>query len=261
MRRYLWILTMVLTAEGAAAQAISMEPRGALFADRGPMFAGAGGAVVPVVRDRQAQVIQVSTGGAGGANGAEASLFAGRAVASFFAPWPSRGVPVIDRIGPRLGGPVAQLRDLIATAEAGRAGYDAVQHGARIRPPLPPTRMTLSEIYAWIDATPGQPHAIGRYQIIPATLRGLVRKAHYGPNTRFTPEVQDRLADILLEEAGLTAFREGVMTRTAFMNNIAKIWAGLPNSSGRSHYHGYAGNRATMTWAHFEGQMARIFPG
>ena len=60
---------------------------------------------------------------------------------------------------------------------------------------------------------------------------------------------------------GLTAFREGVMTRTAFMNNIAKIWAGLPNSSGRSHYHGYAGNRATMTWAHFEGQMARIFPG
>ncbi|EBA10511.1 hypothetical protein [Sagittula stellata] len=261
MRRYLWILVMVLTADGAAAQAISMDARGALFADRGPMFGGAAGAVVPVVRDRQAQVIQVSTGGEGGTNGAAASLFAGRAAASFFAPWPSRGAPVVDRIGPRSGGPVAQLRDLIATAEAGRAGYDAVQHGARIKPPLPPTRMTLSEIYAWIDATPGQPHAIGRYQIIPSTLQGLVRKAKYGPNTRFTPAVQDSLADILLEEAGLTAFREGVMTRTAFMNNIAKIWAGLPNSSGRSHYHGYAGNKATMTWAHFESQMARIFPG
>ncbi|WP_425342891.1 hypothetical protein [Sagittula salina] len=159
------------------------------------------------------------------------------------------------------GGPVARLRDLIAAAEAGRAQYDAVQYGARTQPPKPPTQLTIADIYQWIDATPGQPHAIGRYQFIPDTLRGLVRKAGLDVGERFSPTVQDRLADMLLEEAGLTAMREGVMTRRGFMNNLAKIWAGLPNSSGRSHYHGYAGNRATMTWAHFDAQMARIFPG
>ena len=70
-----------------------------------------------------------------------------------------------------------------------------------------------------------------------------------------------RLADVLLVEAGYHAARSGDMSRTDFMNNLAKIWAGLPNSSGRSHYHGYAGNRASMTWARFDAEMARIFPG
>ena len=44
------------------------------------------------------------------------------------------------------------------------------------------------------------------------------------------------------------------------MHNLARIWAGLPTASGRSHYHGHAGNRATMTWARFESAMAPIFP-
>ena len=80
-------------------------------------------------------------------------------------------------------------------------------------------------------------------------------------DARFTPRVQDQLADVLLQEAGLRRFRSGEMARQAFMNNLAKIWAGLPNDTGKSHYHGYAGNKATMTWASFDAQMARIFPG
>ncbi len=121
--------------------------------------------------------------------------------------------------------------------------------------------MTLGEIFAWIEDTPGQPHAIGRYQFIPPTLARLVEIVGAGPDDRFSPRMQDRLADVLIQEAGLTAFREGRMTRRAFMNNLAKIWAGLPNSSGRSHYHGFAGNAATMTWARFDREMARIFQG
>jgi muramidase (phage lysozyme) len=120
--------------------------------------------------------------------------------------------------------------------------------------------MTLAEINAWIDATPGQPHAIGRYQFIPATLRRLVRDAGLGSGTVFTPRIQDQLADMLLAEAGLNAFLDGALPQMSFMNNLAKIWAGLPNSSGRSHYHGYAGNKATMTWTHFRAEMDRIFP-
>ncbi|MEQ5869668.1 hypothetical protein J4E08_07110 [Sagittula sp. NFXS13] len=253
------ILFALVMGGGLPAQTISMESRGALISARGPLIGGGATAIISS-SNGGASVIEASVD----PNGAQASLFAGRAAASLFAPWPVRktdrdGVQGILPV--RSGsGPVARLRDLIAAAEAGSAQYDAVQYGARIKTPKPPTQMTLGEIFAWIDATPGQPHAIGRYQIIPKTLRGLVRKAHLGPTTRFSPQVQDALADILLEEAGLSAMQDGVMTRRAFMNNVAKIWAGLPNASGRSHYHGYAGNKATMSWAHYEAQMRQIFP-
>lgn len=185
------------------------------------------------------------------------SLFAGRSVTGLFAPPDPKELENV-RNSPAEGR-VARLRDLIAQAEAGRKGYDAVQYGARIKPVAAPTDLTMQQIYDWIDATPGQPHAIGRYQFIPPTLRRLVRQAGIDPRSRFTPQVQDRLADILLADAGLAPFLAGKMKRQTFMNNLAKIWAGLPNATGKSHYHGYAGNKATMTWAHFDAQMVRIF--
>ena len=187
-----------------------------------------------------------------GARATSASLFIGRDD-GFFAPGPAP-VPLAA------AGEVALLLDLIARAEAGAAGHDAVQHGARIAPPRAPTAMTLGEIYDWIAETPGQPHAIGRYQFIPATLRRVAAARGYGPGTRFSPEVQDALALVLLEEAGLAAFRDGTLDRQAFMGRLARIWAGLPLPSGRSYYEGHAGNRATMSWPDFEAGMARIWP-
>ncbi len=189
------------------------------------------------------------------------SLFAGTQSGSLFAPLPPRAriEPDLPRT---LGGqtPIAQLLALIARAEAGRDGYDAVQHGARIRTPRPPTQMTLGEIYAWIDATPGQPHAIGRYQFIPPTLRRVAQIRGLGPETRFTPDVQDALALVLLEDADLHAFEAGAVGRRTFMRNLARIWAGLPLPNGQSYYEGYAGNRASMSWAEFESSVARIWP-
>ncbi|WP_254813737.1 hypothetical protein [Rhodovulum sp. ES.010] len=207
---------------------------------------------------------------AGQARGA--SLFAGREGGSLFAPRPG-DVPPAKNQGADLavfhppaafGDGAAQaerIRHLISRAESPRHGYDAVQHGAKRRPAEKPTEMTIAEIYAWIAATPGQPHAIGRYQFIPATLKRLVKHLGLDHRTVFSPAVQDRLADLLLEEAGYGAFLAGTIGRTRFMNNLARIWAGLPTSSGRSHYHGYAGNKATMTWARFDAEMAKIFPG
>lgn len=179
-----------------------------------------------------------------------ASLFTGRSGTSLFRELP-RGAA---------RGAIKRLMQLIASAEAGSAQYDAVQHAARIKPAKRPTAMTLGEIYDWIAKTPGQQHAIGRYQFIPATLKRLAKSAGAGADERFTPKLQDRLAHQLLEEAGLSAMLAKRISRTDFMNNLAKIWAGLPTSSGKSYYHGYAGNRATMTWAHFDAQMAMIFP-
>lgn len=158
------------------------------------------------------------------------------------------------------GSSVDRLKSLIALAEAGPKGYDAFHYGAKIPPPKRPTRLSLGDIFAWIKATPGQPHAIGRYQFIPPTLASLVKRAGLTPNTRFTAQIQDHLADLLLADAGLTKFQKGQMSRERFMDNLAKIWAGLPNRSGKSHYHGYAGNKATITRAYFDTQMQAFFP-
>ncbi len=189
------------------------------------------------------------------------SLFVGRRAGGLFV----LVAPRLSRPGTlarsRAEGRVARIRALIGWAEAGAAGYDAVQWGARIKPPKRPTEMTLGEIFAWIEATPGQPHAIGYYQFIPATLARLVRRLDLGPEARFTPALQDRLGDVLLAEAGLGALERGEIGRIRFMNNLAKIWAGLPNSSGKSHYEGFAGNKAVISWELFDREMARIFPG
>lgn len=186
-----------------------------------------------------------------------ASLFAGANDGSFFAPLPVRANPPSRATGTA----VQRLRYIIGQAESPRAGYDAVQHGARIKPAKPPTQMTLAEIFDWIEATPGQPHAIGRYQFIPDTLARVVRQVGAGPHDRFTPAMQDRLADVLLADAGFPDFMAGQLSEQQFMNNLAAIWAGLPTSTGRSKYHGVAGNRATVTLAYFQAEIAKIRPG
>jgi len=188
-----------------------------------------------------------------------AALFVGRAEGGMFADPPAHEPAFDDApVGRLHGTDVEIIRALIQEAESRRNGYDAVQWGARVKPAKRPTQMTLAEIYKWIKDTPGQPHAIGRYQFIPATLRRVVRKTGVSLNQRFDARVQDRLADVLLAEAGLQRFRAGTLSRKAFMNNLAKIWAGFPTSSGKSHYHGYAGNKASMTWARFDAVMRRV---
>lgn len=182
-----------------------------------------------------------------------ASLFRGRSGTSMFRDVTRRSI---------VGGDAARrLMQLIASAEAGKAQYDAVQYAATIRPSKLPTHMTIGEIYKWIDDTPGQQHAIGRYQFIPATLKRLVKHAGANRSDRFSPQLQDRLAQQLLEEAGFSATVAGDMSRHDFMNNLAKIWAGLPTSSGKSYYHGLAGNKAVLSWAKFDKEMAQLFPG
>lgn len=227
-------LALTLSASGAAAET------GSLFAPSGPS--------APVLI-RRAGVVETGT---------SPSLFVGARTSGLFAPLPDR---VDDGQGDLTGTTrTARLLSLIARAEAGPAGYDAVQYGARIRPSKPPTQMTLGEIYDWIAATPGQPHAIGRYQFIPSTLREVAAVAGVGPDYRFSPAVQDRLAHVLLRRAGLDAFESGEMSRRTFMRNLARIWAGLPLPSGKSYYEGYAGNSATMSWAAFESGIEQIWP-
>ncbi|MEP2921740.1 MAG: hypothetical protein ABJP06_13535 [Sulfitobacter sp.] len=188
-----------------------------------------------------------------------ASLFVGRQGGSLFEAYAPRTAPIRGTARGLQSNAVHVIRQIIEQAESRRDGYDAVQHGARIKPARKPTQMTVAEIYEWIEATPGQPHAIGRYQFIPMTLRRVMKKVGAHPSQRFSPALQDQLADVLLAEAGYHEIKAGRLSRRAFMNNLAKIWAGLPNDTGRSHYAGYAGNKASMSWERFDAQMAQVF--
>lgn len=155
---------------------------------------------------------------------------------------------------------LAQLFSLIASVEAPIGQYDAVHHKARVMPPAPPTQLRLSQIFEWIEATPGQFHAIGRYQFIPDTLAWLVEREGIDGNARFSRSLQDRLANCLIDDAGYAAFLEGRMPANDFMDSLARIWAGLPMRNGRSAYHGLAGNRAQITRAAYEEAFFKIFP-
>jgi len=216
----------------------------------GPGLTGAFAERAPLVRDAGRPLVTLE---AGARPAGRASLFAGRAGGGLLSAPPARARDT--------GSVRARLRDLIASAEAGRAGYDAVQSGAHRPPPRRPTAMTLRAIFAWIDATPGQHHAIGRYQIIPATLRRLVARAGLSPDTRYSERVQDRLADMLMEDAGLGAMQRGEISREAFQLNLAKVWAGLPTPSGRSYYHGVAGNRAVLSYDSYARAVHDILGG
>ena len=160
---------------------------------------------------------------------------------------------------PPSGDRLALLLDLIA-AEEGPMGYDAVQHQATVPPPKPPTQMTVAEVFAWIGDTPGQQHAIGRYQIIPATLVRLVDVLGVPHGARFDPALQDRMGAYLARQAGYDAFASGEMEAEVFMDRLAGVWAALPDRSGKSVYHGIAGNRATLSRAEYRRRMAALFP-
>ena len=156
--------------------------------------------------------------------------------------------------------PIANLRNLIAHAEAGAGGYDAVQVRAAIRPEALPTAMTLDEIRAWVAASPSQPHAIGRCQFIPSTFERLDAATATSGDDIFDLELQDRWANVLIQEAGYADFVSGRLSPDAFMDKLAAIWAGLPLASGLSAYDGIAGNHATISRVAFTRALTAIFP-
>jgi muramidase (phage lysozyme) len=154
---------------------------------------------------------------------------------------------------------LSRLFNLIASAEAGSAGYDAIHYRATVLPDAPPSTLTIAEILDWIAATPRQNHAIGRYQIIPMTLNYLIAAENVPTTAVFTPALQDRLATRLVEDAGLEEFRSGALSPEDFMDSLAFVWAGLPLGSGRSAYHGIAGNKATITRDRYKSEFVAIF--
>ena len=149
-----------------------------------------------------------------------------------------------------------QLVDFIAggvpTNRGGESGgnYNAVIGDAGATEDL--SQKTLAEIYALQDQlrAAGRPSsAIGRYQIIKSTLSGLQDKLKLPDDTKFTPELQDRLAVELMVGRGYSSWWKGTMTDEDFAHGLSLEWASLPDpaNGGKSHYDGVGPNHASTT--------------
>lgn len=160
-------------------------------------------------------------------------------------------------------GPGVQgMLDYIGRLES-KGNYNALVYGngtPKENPNL--TNMTISEVMDYQKGMKSRGHAssaVGKYQFIRNTLAGVVKQAGIDPSsTKFTPEIQDKLATMLMEGRGLNAFLSGKITPEQFADNLAKEWASLPMSNGLSYYAGdKEGNKSGASRGSFLEQVGK----
>lgn len=143
------------------------------------------------------------------------------------------------------------LLTVIAKGES-NGNYNAYFGNAR-NTELRFTHMTVAEVMRWQEDYVAQgkaSSAVGRYQFIGTTLKGLVRQLRIDPQAKFNEALQDRLAIALIERRGAHAFVQNKMSREQFAANLAKEWAALPRVIGdnpsESYYAGDGLNEARI---------------
>lgn len=127
------------------------------------------------------------------------------------------------------------LLALIRKTETGKAdplSYDTVIGHKQAHLDKPITQMSVNEVLAaqlHLVKKLGMPSgAAGAYQIIRPTLLGLVKALGLTGAEKFTPALQDRLGQALLNRRGYQKYVDGAITATAFGNQLAREWASFP---------------------------------
>lgn len=93
-------------------------------------------------------------------------------------------------------------------------------------------------------------YAVGRYQLIPRTLRFAVDSSSVSVQDKFTNEVQDRLmaALILYKRPLIITYLQGSHNNlNAALGALAREWASVEYSNGYSYYSRVGGNRASIS--------------
>lgn len=99
--------------------------------------------------------------------------------------------------------------------------------------------------------------AVGKYQIIPATMRGAVKKSGIDVNEKFSPENQEKLFESLLPKV-VTDFREGKHNDVKKAGEaMAGVWASIGSraNGGASKYG--SGNKAHTSPAEIEASLIK----
>ena len=156
--------------------------------------------------------------------------------------------------------PVADcILDFVAWHESA-GNYNAVIGNAHATADL--SMYPVAGIYALQDrlVASGRPSsAVGRYQIIKATLTSLVASKRIDTAARFTPALQDQLGVALLNKRGHQDWLNGDIDDAEYAHRLSLEWASLPDpqNDGRSHYDGVGPNHAGTTLADVYSMLAR----
>ena len=100
------------------------------------------------------------------------------------------------------------------------------------------SQMSVSQVR---EAQRGQSgsSAVGRYQMMGATIDDAINKKIIKPDEKFTPELQDRLAKWKLKDRGYEDWKSGKIDNQTFMHNMSKEWAGMTDpNTGHGFYPG-----------------------
>jgi hypothetical protein len=131
-----------------------------------------------------------------------------------------------------------------------RGDYNALVYGKNTPKRASLVGMTLQEVLNYQNGMVSRGHAstaVGKYQITRDTLEEFAKKAGVSMEEKFTPFIQDKIAAKILDEAGYTKFAKGEISRDTFTNNVARRWAAMPSTTGKSFYDGIAGNRSLIS--------------
>lgn len=159
------------------------------------------------------------------------------------------------------------LLNLIGQYEA-QGSYDIVYGGDR----LPITTWTIQEVIDWqINQRKrgAASTAVGKYQFIYKTFKGLVNTLNVSANARFDADLQDRFALELLKQRGFKRFVNNDLSLYGFMLSLSKEWASFPVpyntrghkrnvKAGETYYAGDGLNHALVSVNRVKATLERI---
>jgi len=129
------------------------------------------------------------------------------------------------------------------------------------------TNMTLRELVAYQKRNNDK--AAGAYQFKPDTIRMLMKNMGLKNTDKFTPALQERMGNKLLDYRGYGAYERGEIPPEEFARNIAQEWASFPVianeqyvnpvggaqrnlQEGRSYYKGKGTNKSLFSPKEYE---------
>jgi hypothetical protein len=146
---------------------------------------------------------------------------------------------------------------LIARGEGDYSTFKRGNAGDSARKKIDFSQMTIQEIMTLQSLRPGNPNrlfAVGKYQVIPVTMRGAVAALSINTNDKFAPAMQENVFRNYLIADKRPSVKRFIVGQS---NNLLGAQFALalefasvadPNT-GRSHYGGSGGNRASITSA------------
>jgi len=101
--------------------------------------------------------------------------------------------------------------------------------------------------------------AVWKYQFLAKTLKDLIKRYKIDPTTKFTSEIQDKLAILKAKERWWDKFLKWEISQTQFINNLSKEWAFIPkDASWLSFYNKDWLNRALISYNNINSTLDSI---